>query len=91
MDMGVLLLCSHNLWFLGYPWWGAGLVVCVGCVLWGVGVLLGALGNFWVGGGAPGPGSLFWCGCGPRAAVLLGAGSGAGGFCGFGEVSKNTC
>ena len=57
--MGVLLLCSHNLWFLGYPWWGAGLVVCVGCVLWGVGVLLGALGNFWVGGGRLGRGLFF--------------------------------
>ena len=95
--MGVLLLCSHDLWFLDYPWWGAGLVVCVGgvavlrlgCSVGGGGVV-GGFGKC-VGGEAPGPGSLFWCGCGPRAAVLWGAGSGAGGFCGFGEVSKNTC
>ena len=72
---------------LSYVW--VGWRSCAWGVLWGVGVLLGALGNLW--GGEPGPGSLFWCGCGPRAAVLLGAGSGAGGFCGFGEVSKNTC
>ena len=59
--MGVLLLCSHDLWFLGYPWWGAGLVVCVGrvavlrlgCSVGGGGVV-GGFGKF-VGGGAPGP------------------------------------
>ena len=62
--MGVLLLCSHDLWFLGYPWWGAGLVVCVGrvavlrlgCSVGGGGVV-GGFGKF-VGGGAPGPGRL---------------------------------
>ena len=83
--MGVLLLCSHDLWFwvirggepaLSYVW--VGWRSCAWGVLWGVGVLLGALGNLW-GGRRLGRG------------LFLGAGSGAGGFCGFGEVSKNTC
>ena len=64
--MGVLLLCSHDLWFLDYPWWGAGLVVCVGgvavlrlgCSVGGGGVV-GGFGKFVWGGGSPGRGLFF--------------------------------
>ena len=65
MDMGVLLLCSHDLWFLDYPWWGAGLVVCVGGVAVlrlgcsvGGGDVVGGFGKF-VGGGSLGRGLFF--------------------------------
>ena len=64
--MGVLLLCSHDLWFLDYPWWGAGLVVCVGgvavlrlgCSVGGGGVV-GGFGKFVGGGGSLGRGLFF--------------------------------
>ena len=64
--MGVLLLCSHDLWFLDYPWWGAGLVVCVGgvavlrlgCSVGGGGVV-GGFGKFVGGGGGAWAGVSF--------------------------------